>query len=100
MHNQVLSNGVATSDAAAESMRDHAVRLLTVVVAHVERCGLYGCTSDEAEVALDMPHQTVSARFHQGHRAGLLIRSEFKRPTRSGRDAFVYRFSKLPEGLF
>lgn len=97
MRNEVPSNGVATSDAAAESMRPHAVRVLTEVVAYVEGCAAFGATSDEAERILKLSHQTCSARFHQGHRSGLLIRTDRKRPTRSGRDAFVYVYRDYAE---
>lgn len=93
-------NGVSTSIAAAESMRDHSVRLLTHVVAYIEGCAAFGATSDEAEQALKLSHQTCSARFNQAHRSGLIIRTAFKRKTRSGRDAFVYRYAKLEAPVF
>ena len=87
---EVPSNGVATSNAAAESMKPHVVRILSEVVSYVEGCGAFGATCDEAERILKLKHQTCSARFNEGHRKGLLVRTDRKRPTESGRDAFVY----------
>lgn len=100
MQTSLPHNGVSTSIAAAESMREHSVRILTHVVSYIEGCAAFGATSDEAELALGLSHQTCSARFHQAHRSGLIIRTAFKRRTRSGRDAFVYRYAKLPASLF
>ena len=49
-----------------------------------------GATCDEAEVALQLRHQTASARFNDLKRAGLIVKSGRRRPTRSGRKADVY----------
>ena len=49
-----------------------------------------GKTCDELEVALGMSHQTCSARCSDLARAGLIIRTGEKRPTRTGSPAAVY----------
>lgn len=51
--------------------------------------GLFGGISDEVEVALGLPHQTVSARLSEAKRDGTLVLSGDLRPTRSGRQAAV-----------
>lgn len=48
-------------------------------------------TCDEAEVALDMTHQTCSARFSDLKKAGQLEPTGDKRVTRSGRNAGVWK---------
>ena len=55
----------------------------------VER-GEQGATDDELEVALDLPHQTASARRNGLRDDGWLADSGRKRPTRSGADAIVW----------
>src|SRR5258707_13815399 len=42
------------------------------IVAYVTGCGDYGATSDEAERALGLSHQTCSARFSEAERDGLI----------------------------
>jgi len=49
-----------------------------------------GSTCDEAEAAFGWRHQTVSARFWELERSGLIKKSEARRATRSGRAARVY----------
>lgn len=55
------------------------------IYAHVHHCGLKGATCDEVEVALDMLHQTASARFSDLKRDGHLIDTGQRRNTRRGR---------------
>ncbi len=61
-----------------------------LVEEHVRRALWVGSTCDEAEEALDMTHQTCSARFHDLAKEGRLTDSGRKRVTRSGRPAIVY----------
>jgi hypothetical protein len=79
----------ATSIAASEAFQPHQQTARERVRLHIVGCGEYGCTRDEIEVALEMPHQTATARVKE-----LLARREIRettrqRPTRSGRLAFV-----------
>ena len=52
--------------------------------------GAEGATDDELEVALDLPHQTASARRNGLRDDGWVTDSGRKRPTRSGADAIVW----------
>lgn len=64
-------------------------KLRAQVLAFIAGRGEWGATSDEAEAALGMSHQTVSARFVELKANGSL-RSAGRRPTRSGRSAGVW----------
>lgn len=59
------------------------------VVAFVRSRGERGATSDEIELALRLPHQTVSARITEAKAVGELVPSGVRRQTRSGRNAAV-----------
>lgn len=59
------------------------------VIAYVRARGDLGATSDEIEVGLGLPHQTVSARITEAKAGGELVPSGVRRPTRSGRNASV-----------
>lgn len=83
------SNGTATSNAAATSMRPHAARLREFVFAAIDRAGVNGLTCDECEAALKMSHQTVSARFNELARLGKIFPIG-QRKTRSGRNAVIW----------
>ena len=72
---------------AADSITDKQ-RLYRIILAHLERVG--DATCDECEQDLQMSHQICSARFVELRDKGL-IEPAGKRPTRSGRNAVVYR---------
>jgi hypothetical protein len=59
------------------------------VISFVRSRGEHGATSDEIELALGLPHQTVSARITEGKAGGDLVPSGRRRLTRSGRSAAV-----------
>lgn len=84
------SNGVFTSDAAAESIAATAPRQRGRVLRFVIDRGEYGATADEVGRALDMQAQSVTPRILELRRAGWIVRTEQTRPTRSGRAAYVY----------
>lgn len=50
-----------------------------------------GATDDEVEVALDLPHQTASARRNGLAKKGLVVQTAGRRDTRRGRKAIVWR---------
>lgn len=79
-----------TSRDAAESIAPFLTGLRARVYSAVARAGDHGLTCDECEVQLSMRHQTCSARFRELTDSGVITRTHKKRPTRSGRDAFVY----------
>ena len=92
--------GSDTSEEAAESMKDRAATLRFAVYRCVDSAGYEGRTCDEVEMIMDGKHQTISPRFTElsteGGRDGRwLVRLQTKRPTRSGRSAFVYVSSRF-----
>lgn len=82
--------GSDTSKAAAARTESSAAGMRARVVEFVgSRAN--GATCDEVEAALDMRHQTASARVREAYLAGQLILTEDRRPTRSGSTARVYK---------
>lgn len=79
-----------TSKEAAEAIEPFASSMLWRVVAAMTVAGREGLTCDECEVALELRHQTASARVREAVLKGLIIDSGRTRPTRSGRKASVY----------
>lgn len=82
--------GVDTSKAAAQSVRKTAPAMRAKVLAYIKSQGGNGSTTDQAEVALGMSHQTCSARVHELAKLGAIEDSGVRRKTRSGRTARVY----------
>lgn len=82
--------GSETSKEAAESVEKHVTGLARKVLDFIEGRGKWGATSDEIETELDMRHQTASARVRELFLKNKIERTEIKRKTRSGRNAFVY----------
>lgn len=81
----------ATSKAAAESLSSsHLNRLEAMVFDVIAKSEATGCTDDELEVALKMPHQTVSARRRTLVTRAKVVNSGMLRPTRHGRQAVVW----------
>lgn len=79
-----------TSKAAAESIKPNAAGLCSLirnVIAQSE-----GMTCDEVEVATGLKHQTASARIRELALLGV-IQENGKRPTRSGRNAVIWRLA-------
>lgn len=82
-------HGSDTSEAAARSVEPHLGRLCAMVVRYVRSQGARGATSDEVEEALGLRHQTASARLKQAKDLGVLVETDMRRLTRSGRKAAV-----------
>jgi hypothetical protein len=59
------------------------------IYTYVFACGDHGCTSDEAEIALDMPHQTCSARFTDLKKDRAIVVTGRTRLTQQGKYAAV-----------
>lgn len=80
-----------TSKAAAESIQPTAAglraRILGIIAGSRE-----GMTCDEVEETTGLKHQTASARIRELALLGV-IQSNGKRPTRSGRNAVVWRLA-------
>lgn len=81
--------GNPESTAAHESIKADKARILRDVINHVTACGATGATCDEIELALFLSHQTASARCTEAVARGLLVRTQIRRETRSGRKAAV-----------
>lgn len=80
--------GNPESQAAGASIEPEWIRRR--VRRYVETRGYIGATCDEIEHALDLRHQTASARITELKRRGDLIDTGRRRPTTSGRAAAVY----------
>jgi DNA-binding transcriptional ArsR family regulator len=80
--------GADTSRAANPSAAEKRVQRLRVYAGIRQAYG--GATCDELEVALDMRHQTASARITELRKDGLIVDTGLRRATRSGRSARVY----------
>ena len=79
----------ATSKAAAQDVRSTAGQMRTQIAGYI-RAAVDGATCDEVEAALDLRHQTASARVRE-----LVLSKEIRdtgrtRKTRSGSPARVY----------
>lgn len=84
------SNGVQTSDEAAAAIEPVGQRQRDILYAYVcDQCML-GTTNQEAEEALGMPAQTITPRMLELRKEGLVVDSDMKRRTRSGRRAIVW----------
>ena len=81
--------GNRESSEAHASIADSKHTLRRKVVAYVASLGETGATSDEIEVAMGLPHQTVSARLTEAKKYGELVKTDQRRPTRLGRMAAV-----------
>jgi hypothetical protein len=82
--------GSATSKAAADSITPTAAKVRERVRVAIADTGLAGMTCDQIEAALDMRHQTASARIVELVNSGAILKTDRTRPTRSGRAAAVY----------
>jgi hypothetical protein len=82
-----------TSKAAAESMAKPAHAIRTKIIVWFKDVGTVGMTCDELEVAMDLRHQTASARIVELVASGHLVKTERTRLTRSARSAAVYVIS-------
>lgn len=83
------AKGSATSRAAAASMQAHAP-VMRQQVHDLLHLSPYGLTGDEIEMATGFAHQTVGPRLLELRKAGYVVDSGARRPTRSGRLAIVW----------
>jgi len=88
--------GSDTSEAAADSIETSSSTLRFKVLAFIKEAGTRGATDDEVEAALDMRHQTASARRRELVLSGHIRDSGNRRPTRSGRGATVWELIPPP----
>jgi hypothetical protein len=81
---------IETSTAAARSIAPCAAAIRERVAGFISSCGSDGTTCDAAEIALELSHQTTSARFRELALATRIIDLGERRKTRSGRNAVVW----------
>lgn len=84
-----FARGSETSEAAAKSIAPVLGLCESRVLNTIKFMG--GATCDEVEVHTNMRHQNASARIVGLASRGLIVRTEEKRATRSGRKANVWR---------
>lgn len=84
------SNGTATSQAAADSMRSHAATLRGLLLALLQ-LNHDGLTDEEAQHSLGMNPNTQRPRRGELVTAKLVIDSGETRATRSGRQAIIWK---------
>lgn len=82
--------GSDTSKAAADSIKPFVAADKAKVFQYIEKQGDAGSTDDQIEVALDLRHQTASARRRDLVLDGAVKDSRERRKTRSGRSAAVW----------
>ena len=82
--------GSDTSREAAESIQPAASSMRFRVLMYIKATGRTGSTDDEIEEALNMRHQTASARRRELVLSGHVEDSTRRRKTRSGRNATVW----------
>lgn len=86
---RAFHGGDECSEEANESIHPDKSRLRNQILQWLKDRGATGGTSDEIEVALEMRHQTVSARLRELVQMKLAIKTAERRQTRSGRNAWV-----------
>jgi len=84
--------GSDTSQEAAESIEATAPSMRFRVFMYIKATGSTGTTDDEIEQALNMRHQTASARRRELVLSGHVRDTSRRRKTRSGRNATVWEF--------
>jgi hypothetical protein len=80
----------ATLRMAVARVKASAKGLRARVLGAIRDLGEHGAICDEIEVALEMTHQTASARVHELAWAAFIQDSGRQRKTRSGRAAIVW----------
>lgn len=70
--------------------RSSRLRVAFQILQWLDLCGAVGGTTDEAESAIGLPHQTVSPRINELAHVGCVRRLDEKRETRFGSKAFIY----------
>lgn len=91
--------GSDTSASAADAIAPTAGRLRAAVLEYLRSRGEHGATDNEIQAALAMHSNTEGPRRYELVEAGLVRRSDQRRPTRSGRPAVVWVAADLPRSL-
>jgi predicted transcriptional regulator len=86
------------SEAAHASLTDKA-KIRAAILTFIASRGDHGATSEEAEQALGLSHQTCSARFSELKIAEQILPAG-RRPTSSGRSAGVWVAAPVQQALW
>lgn len=78
-----------TSKEAAQTIAPALANLCRLVYRHIQETG--GATCEEVEFALELKHQTASARVYELRERHMILDSGITRLTSSGRKAIVWR---------
>lgn len=81
--------GNAESEAANGRVHGKKEAMQQRILAFIRSMGLDGATCDQIEIALDMAHQTASARVSELKKLRLIVDSGSRRETRTGSKAAV-----------
>lgn len=90
-HRPPVQRHSPTSVAAGERIREDAGTLRGRVLAYIRGAAERGATDEEMQAALDMNPSTQRPRRGELVEAGLVMDSGITRPTKSGRQATVWR---------
>lgn len=86
-----------TSHDAAESMKSAAATQRSLVLYALFTTGTNGFTADEVDRMYGWDAATANRRFHELRKAGLIHRTARKRPTHTGREAYVHLHKRFAE---
>jgi len=89
-------NNTDTSKLAAEEIKPHLGHLQSTVYSYILKQGDSGATCEEVERALDLAHQTASARVYELHHKGRIKDSGHRRLTTKKRLAIVWVEDDVP----
>jgi predicted transcriptional regulator len=87
----------STSLEAAQSLADAMTGLRAKVLDAVRAAGYEGLTADELEQATNLGGSTIRPRILELRELGYVVRTDRKRKTASGRQAYVYVAGEPPE---
>lgn len=79
-----------TSKEAAQRIEPETSVLRRRILGELQVRGTFGATCDELEQAMDLSHQTASARIREMNLKGSIVDSGNRRKTRTGRNAIVW----------
>lgn len=84
-------NAAPTSKAAAHAIAPVAGTQRAAILSAIRAAGVRGITDDELQATLGLDGSTIRPRSGELLAAGLIEKTNNTRPTRSGRQAAVYR---------
>lgn len=86
--------GNPESEAANVIAHKSSAQIRSKILEYVRACGLDGATCDQIEIALELSHQTASARCADLKRLKMIVDSGGRRETRTGSKAAVLKVVK------